>query len=220
MMKRMIVAISGLLILLAIASAGWYTSGRDYRTIRDGLSVRFRDRGTVVFNTMKRAAEEDDDEASRQLAFKDAKRALAEASRSVKTKNDSKVHAILDSYYQFCYLPFEQIHLLKKTQELDASQLDLAKRLYAASNQKADRDFLSATLADTMTRNKKRKASLEQLMSELPSLANNGRNCEVAAAQYFADPPATIPSEGLDHLCNLVPDERRIHENPALQKTP
>jgi len=219
MMKRMIVAISGLLILLAIASAGWYTSGRDYRTIRDGLSVRFRDRGTVVFNTMKRVVEEDEDEASRQLAFKDAKRALAEASRSVKTKNDSKVHAILNSYYQFYYLPFEQMHLLKKEQELDASQLDLAKQL-AASNQKADRDLASATLADTLTRFKTGTASLEQLMSELPSFANNGRNCEVAAAQYFADPPATIPSEGLDHLCNLVPDEKRIHENPALQKTP
>jgi hypothetical protein len=82
---------------------------------------------------MKRAVEEDEDEASRQLAFKDAKRALTEASRSVKTKNDSKVHAILNSYYQFYYLPFEQMHLLKKEQELEASQLDLSKQLQPAT---------------------------------------------------------------------------------------
>jgi hypothetical protein len=55
MTKTKIVAVIGFLLVVALAfGAGWYISGRDIRTFKDGLSGRFRDRGTVVFNTLNK----------------------------------------------------------------------------------------------------------------------------------------------------------------------
>src|SRR5262252_2111282 len=125
------IVIIGFLPVAALALvAGWYISGRDYRTLSDGLSMRFRDRGTVTFNTLKRAVaevEEESEESSRLLAFKDAGRALAEARRSVTTKNDLKVYAILNAYYLAYDVPAEQLHLFKESEDLLADQFKLTK---------------------------------------------------------------------------------------------
>lgn len=208
-------AAAGVCFLLLIAFAfasGWYVSGRDYRTLRDGLSVRFRDRGKVVFDVVKKAAgpqERDDEDSARELLFGDASRALGEAARCVKTKNDAKLYAILSSYYLSYDVPFEQMQLLKKMEANLAAQVDLTKEL-VASGTEADRNLARSSLAETRKTTAMVSETNKQVVAELPGLANNGGNCEAAAAQYFGDPPAAVPSEGLDMLCRSVPKENSV----------
>ncbi len=209
MTKKKMAAIVGFLLVVAFASgAGWYISGRDIRTFRDGLSAHFRDRGTVVFNTMKRAVEaaedKEVDDSTRQVIFGDVRRALTEARRNVRTRNDSKVYAILNSYYLSCWLPLEQMQLIAKMQSNLEREIDDAKKLTSMGV----RNDAAAALADAKKHNATVEESYKRITDMEPALADNSINCETAAAEYFAEPPATVPSEGLDNLCKLLPDEK------------
>lgn len=202
----------GLLLLIAFA-LGWYISGRDYRTLKDGLSMRFRDRGRVVFGIVKRAAgpqEGDNEDSARELLFGDASRALEEAARCVRTKNDAKLYGILNSYYLSYDVPFEQMQVLKEMEANLATQVELTKELVAGGAGEADKDLARSSLAEAGKTTASVSETNKQVMAELPALANNGRNCEAAAAQYFADPPAAVPSEGLDMLCKSVPGGQAV----------
>ena len=185
-------------LLSTLFAVGWHVSGRDVTTFRDGLSQRFRDRGAVAFGVIKKISEDSgDDDLTRESIVQDARRALEEAKGAILTDEDSKVSAILYSY--FTYL--ERAHQMERGADQynknSEKQIDLIKELATV-----DKKAALVKLAEMSRHREQQRPTFERVVRLISQAKVDSKNCDEAASKYFESSPS--PSEGLNKLCQIA----------------
>jgi hypothetical protein len=181
-------------LAVVLVGTGWYLSGRDFRTLQDGLSRRFRDRGQVAFSVIGNLSNDESDELMRQAPINDAKRSLKEAHGVVLTSEDSKVAAILDSYLAYEEYSHNAKSLAQESIENSEKRLSLVKEMSRLDTKRAQ-----SALNQWKSEHEKEEQTWQQMLKSGSQAELESKNCEQAASKYFESSPS--PSEGLNKLC-------------------